>query len=212
MRVTKYEHSCLDIELGDRRLLIDPGIVSSSIPNYENIEAVIITHVHADHFDPIKVQAIYAQNPSVVIYTVQDVSNELQETIPHHVVSGGMKVKAGSFQLEFFGGQHAVIHNSVPIIDNVGVMINNSLYYPGDSLTVPNTPINTLALPISAPWLKISEAMDFLTTLKPEQVFPVHDALLSDFGMQVNSTWLKIATDAIDTKYIVLSSGESITI
>lgn len=62
-------------------------------------------------------------------------------------------------------------------------MINKHLYYPGDSFAIPEQQqIDTLALPVSAPWMKMSEAMDFCKTINAKLVFPTHDAILSDAG------------------------------
>lgn len=211
MKITKYEHSCLDIEQDGKRLLIDPGVVTTSIPDYNDIAAVLVTHMHADHLDKEKLLAIHAQNPDSPIYTVQAVADELKDSLPLIIVTAEQVITAGPFQLEFTGGQHAVIHASVPITDNVGVTVNGKLYYPGDSFSVPNIPVDILAIPISAPWLKVAEAMDFITALKPRIAFPVHDALLSDFGRSVSGNWLQRACDSINAEYIVLQPGQSLS-
>lgn len=212
MKITKYEHSCLDIEQDGKRFLIDPGTVTHSVPNYDNVIAVLVTHVHMDHLDAEKLSAIHAQNPATPIYTVQAVADELKDKVPVTVVTGGQKASAGPFELEFVGGQHALIHKIVPVTDNVGVIVNGKLYYPGDSLSLPETNVDIVAVPITAPWLKISEAMDFITSLKPKQVFPVHDALLSEFGLRVNESWLKMSVDKIGSSYTYLKTGESLTV
>lgn len=212
MKITKYEHSCLDIEQDGKRFLVDPGTVTSSVPNYDNVVAVLVTHVHADHLDSEKLLAFHAKNPDAPIYTVQAVADELKGRVPTTVVTGGQTIRIGPFQLEFCGGKHALIHNSVPLTDNVGVTVNGKFYYSGDSLSVPHTPVDVLAVPITAPWLKISEAMDFVTALKPKRVFPVHDALLSDFGISVNTTWLKSACESIAAEYIYMKTGDSLDV
>jgi probable F420-dependent oxidoreductase len=76
-------------------------------------------------------------------------------------------VTVGDFTLRFFGGTHAVIHSSIPTIENVGVLVNEELYYPGDSYAVPEgIEVDTLAAPLGAPWLKIGEAMDYVLAVK----------------------------------------------
>ena len=211
MKITKYEQSCLDITLDGKRLLIDPGIVTTTVPNYQNIDAVLVTHMHPDHFDLDKLLAIRAENPDCHIYTVQAVAGLVGTQLELTIINRGDIASVGPFNLEFFGGQHAVIHSSTPTTDNVGVTINGQFYYSGDSLSVPSLPIDILAVPITAPWLKISEAMDFITAMKPKRVFPVHDALLSDFGFEVNGKYLKNATEAIDAEFITLKPGESLS-
>ncbi len=100
------------------------------------------------------------------------------------------KLAIGPFNLEFFGGQHALIHKSIPRAANLGVMINDLLYFPGDSFTNPEKPVDTLAIPVSAPWMKMSEAMDYLTEIKPRFAFPTHDAILSDVGKSLSDRLL----------------------
>jgi hypothetical protein len=89
----------------------------------------------------------------------------------------------------------------VPVIDNVGVMINETLYYPGDSFVLPGQPVQILALPIGAPWLKISESIDFLVAIKPKMVFPTHDAVLSAIGKSISDARLSATAREIGAEY-----------
>lgn len=183
MKITKYEHACLVVEEQGKKLIVDPGIFTKSLPvNLSEVVAVVITHVHPDHCDQNLVQNILAHNPSAVFYGTDEVAQELKTIIDVKVVSGGDGVDIAPFQIKFFGGQHAIIHSSFPINQNVGVMINNTLYYPGDSFTNPAQAVKILALPVSAPWLKIAEAMDYLVAVNPEITFPTHNAILSEHG------------------------------
>lgn len=185
MRLTKYEHACFTLEKDGKLLIIDPGVVTTDLGSPENVIAIVISHEHPDHFDPAALSALIARNPDAIIYAHKDITKQFVDTLPHQAVTAGELVEAGPFQLEFFGGEHAVIHPSLPIVVNLGLMIDNSVYYPGDSFTIPDKPVKILALPVTAPWLKISEAMDYLTALKPSLAFPTHDGVASDFGKQL---------------------------
>ena len=110
--------------------------------------------------------------------------NVVGVVITHKTVEPGDKLTVGMFSLEFFGGEHAEIHRSVPVIPNVGVLINDLIYYGGDSFILPKRPIDVLAVPAGAPWLKIGEAMDYMSAVKPRLAFPTHDAVLSDVGKE----------------------------
>lgn len=181
MKITKYEHACFVVEQDGQRLVIDPGAYTADFEVPSGVVGVVITHEHADHMDKSHLQAITAANPDAIIFAHQDITAQLGEFKTQAVVAGE-GVKAGNFELEFYGGQHATIYAEIPVVANLGVMINGRLYYPGDSFTQPERDIEILALPVSAPWMKLSEAIDFARAVKPHLIFPSHDAVLSEVG------------------------------
>ena len=182
MRLTKYEHACFTLEKDGKLLIVDPGVVTTDLGAPENVVAIVVTHEHADHFDPNALGALVAHNPETRIFAHESITSQLGEALPNTAVVAGEGIEVGPFRLEFYGGDHAVIHPDLPLIANLGVMINNTVYYPGDSFTLPERPVDTLALPVGAPWLKISEVFDFLMAVKPRFAFPTHDGVLSEFG------------------------------
>ncbi|MDB5177640.1 MAG: hypothetical protein JWO61_23, partial [Candidatus Saccharibacteria bacterium] len=135
------------------------------------------------------------------IYAHEDITKQFGDTLPNQAVSAGESITAEPFTLEFFGGEHAVIHPSMPVIANLGVLINDSVYYPGDSFTNPSKPVKVLALPVTAPWLKISEVMDYLVDVKPGLAFPTHDAVASDFGKQLPDRMLPSFAESYGGSY-----------
>lgn len=211
MTLTKYEHACLVLEETSVKLVIDPGRFSPSLPNLDNVIAIVITHVHTDHIDEPKVKQIITDNPDVKIFSTKEVADTFHN-LDIVVVEPGSMHQIGPFTLAFFGGEHAIIHPSFPVTQNVGVLINSTLYYPGDSFALPGRPIKTLAAPAAAPWLKVSEAMDFLSEVKPELAFPTHDAILSDEGKQVFDSMLEPFAKTAGTTYQRLRIGQSITL
>ena len=116
------------------------------------------------------------------------------------------------FTLQFFGGRHNVIHASIPVVDNLGVLVNDELFHPGDSYTVPDVPVETLAAPVGAPWLKIGEAMDYVLAVGAGRVFPIHEMTLSVAGFGLHSPRLERATTERGGEYFVLAPGESIAL
>ncbi|HEU4715487.1 MAG TPA: MBL fold metallo-hydrolase [Candidatus Saccharimonadales bacterium] len=181
MKLTKYDHACFTVEKDHQMLVVDPGNFSTDYLPSNNVVGIVITHEHADHYDPEQIAAIVDKNPEAVIIGHEDVISKV-EVFKTQAVDAGDKLTIGLFELEFFGGTHAVIHRTMPVVANLGVMINDLLYYPGDSFTLPGRAIDTLAIPAGAPWLKIGDAMDFLELVKPRFAFPTHDAVLSDVG------------------------------
>lgn len=182
MKLTKYEHACFTVEEDSKLLVVDPGSFTTDLGALENVVAIVITHEHADHFDPSALDAIISRSPDAVVYAHESVTSQLSDAFMATSVATGDIIDAAPFTLEFFGGDHAIIHPSYTPIANLGVMINETIYYPGDSFTLPNKPVDVLALPATAPWLKISEAMDFLAEIKPRFTFPTHDAIANNQG------------------------------
>lgn len=212
MKLTKYGHACLVLEEQGKKLIIDPGEFTPDFGDVSNVVAIVVTHVHADHLSAKNLKRILAENSEAAVFTTQEVTSEWGD-LRAQIAKAGMVQETGPFKLEFFGGQHAEIHAMKPVAQNVGVLINDTLYYPGDSLTVPERPVNILAIPASAPWLKMSEALDFLQTVRPESFFfRTHDDLLSDNGKLVYDTWFKMAAEAFGMAYKPLEPGQSVEI
>ncbi len=210
MRITKFEHSTLLLTLGDANLVIDPGSFLSS-PDFSDLAAIVITHEHADHWTPEQLRRILDKNPDAQIIGPQGVA-DAAGTFAVKVVKAGDLVQAGPFSLEFFGGEHAVIHESLPDIDNVGVLVNDELYYAGDSYTVPGVEVGTLAAPVGAPWLKIGEAMDYVLAVRPKRTFYVHDMTLSVAGKTMGAARLAWATEQNGGVFTELQPGETLDV
>jgi L-ascorbate metabolism protein UlaG (beta-lactamase superfamily) len=210
VRITKYEHATLQVGVGDDTLVIDPGSFLSH-PDFTDVVAVVITHEHADHWTTEQVRRILDKNPGARVIGPQGVADAATE-LPVEVVAAGDVVEAGPFTLEFFGGRHAVIHESIPVIDNVGVLVNDELYYAGDSYTLPEVEVGTLAAPVGAPWLKIGEAMDYVLAVKPKRAFYVHDMTLSVAGKQMGAARLAWATEQGGGSFTELQPGETLDV
>ncbi len=183
MKLTKYEHACFTVEKDGHVLVVDPGNLSSDFISPSGVVGVVITHQHGDHFDLELLSQIIDKNPDALVVGPAEVIDKV-ETPRSKTVEVGEVLKLGSFKLEFFGGIHALMHESMPRAQNLGIMIDDLIYYPGDALDQPNKPVDVLAFPIGAPWLKLGEAMDFLTAVKPRLAFPTHDGdmIVSDTG------------------------------
>lgn len=200
MKITKYEHACFTVEKDGQVLVVDPGEFATDFIAPSGVAAIVFTHEHFDHFDPERLADIINENPEALIVAPEAVTAKI-EAFSTRAVAAGDTVTVGPFTLEFHGGQHAVIHASYPPVANLGVFINDLLYYPGDALTLTHKPVDTLALPAAAPWLKIGEAIDFLTAIRPRLAFPTHDAILSDVGKELVDRILDTTARGIGTEY-----------
>jgi L-ascorbate metabolism protein UlaG (beta-lactamase superfamily) len=185
VHVTKFSHSCLRIE-GDAVLVVDPGAFSERSA-LTGADAVLITHEHIDHLDPDALADALAQRPEIRLYAHADVLPKL--TAFADVVTAvepGQQFEAAGLTVRAYGGVHALIHPDIPRVANLGYLISDggtNLYHPGDSFIVPDDAVvETLFVPLNAPWAKGAESIDFVRAVKPERAFALHDALLNETG------------------------------
>jgi L-ascorbate metabolism protein UlaG (beta-lactamase superfamily) len=211
MKITKYEHAALVIEEAGKLLVVDPGIVSK-LPKLDNVQVVFITHIHGDHLVVGNIEKILRSNPDLAIVGSQEVLDELKDLGAKKIaVNAGDKLNLSIFEILVGGDNHAVIYQTSPCL-NRSLVVNGKFYYSGDSFDLPTVgaeSIELVAVPASAPWMKISEAMEFIKKLKVKRVFPTHNALLSEFGEKAEYNWLKKAADEAGTELLVLKPGES---
>ena len=186
MRLTKKGHSCIRLEKDGRTLVIDPGGYSEA-DAAAGAAAVLITHEHPDHFDERAVRAALDADPAVEVWTLASVADRLGSAYPGriHVVGEGDAFSVAGFDVQVHGQLHAVIHPDIPRITNAGYLVEGTVFHPGDALTVPAHPVETLLLPLNAPWSKASEVVDYVREVKPQRVIDVHDGLLTDTGVDL---------------------------
>ena len=165
MRLTKFAHSCVRLDDDDRSLVVDPGIFldASEIADvYRGADAVLITHEHPDHINVEALRAAVTADPQLRIWAPSSVADQFGDLGDRvRAVREGESFEAAGFAVQTFGGQHAIIHPTIPVIANVGYLIEGRVYHPGDSLIVPTVPVETLLVPIHAPWSKVAEVVDF---------------------------------------------------
>lgn len=211
MKITKHQHALLELESNSGTLIIDPGMYQEELPDFTNVVAICLTHVHDDHSFLPHIEKILATNPEAHIFGPTDVAKKLGSldvTIAFH----GDHYVIGDFEIDFYGYLHQEIHRSIPLVENLGLVVNRTLYYPGDSYTIPEEKVEVLACPSSAPWLKIADVMDFLAAVKPKTTFPTHNALLSEHGNQLQNARIKEVTESMGGKFVYLEPGQSLEI
>lgn len=212
MKITKYEHACFTVEMNGKTLIVDPGSFTQALKIPTGVVAIVITHGHEDHFNPDILAAIYDKNPDSILVTLPEIADMMPDHASRKVTAGDI-VTIEPFTLEFFGGKHAEIHDAyVQTGNNLGVMINDTVYYPGDSFTEPNRRVTLLAIPTSGPWLKVGEVIDFLRAVKPTKFFPVHDFHNSEAGKELVNRLTGSHAEAINSKLTALAVGESLDV
>lgn len=183
MQLTKYTHACVRLDDGDRSLAIDPGSFSEVEEALDGVHDVLITHEHADHVDAAALGRVVARDSSLRIWAPAAVAAALAGLGDHvSPVGPGESFTAAGFAVTTHGGQHALIHTSIPVVANVGFCVDGRLFHPGDSLEVPVLDVETLLVPVHAPWSDVGRVIDFLVGVRPRRAYNVHDGLLNDRG------------------------------
>jgi L-ascorbate metabolism protein UlaG (beta-lactamase superfamily) len=179
LTLSKFGHSCLLIEIGDARLLLDPGVFSSGFETLTDLTGVLITHQHFDHLDVERLDALLEANPQAEVIADRASTAQLAEKgIIAKAVSGGQALTIGGVPIAVYGGEHAEIAPGVPVPPNVGYAVDGRFAYAGDAYLLPPEPVEVLAIPTAAPWLRAADTIGFLQRAKPEAVVPVHEKLL----------------------------------
>ena len=179
MEVTHYGHSCVLLDTGAARLLIDPGTFSQGFEGLTGLDAVLVTHQHPDHLDRERLPALLRANPDARLIVDPGTDGQLSD-VDHETVSSGDAVDVAGARVEVLGGRHAVIHPDIPVIPNNVYRVDGTHMHPGDSITVvPDEPLDVLFLPATAPWEKLSETVDYLRAVAPRVAVPIHQGMLA---------------------------------
>ncbi|GHF59867.1 MBL fold metallo-hydrolase [Streptomyces thermodiastaticus] len=190
MKLTKMSHACVRLEKEGRTLVIDPGGLSEEDAAV-GADAILITHEHFDHFHEGRLRAALEAEPAAEIWTLRSVAEQISAAFPGrvHTVGHGDTFTAAGFDVQVHGELHAVIHPDIPRITNVGYLVDGGrLFHPGDAFTVPDQPVETLMLPVMAPWSKVAEVIDYVREVRPQRAYDVHDALLTDLARPIYDT------------------------
>jgi len=183
VRITKLGHACVRIEDG-QALVIDPGLFADP-EVVASADALLITHEHADHWTPEMVTAGDAP-----IYTIAAVADRIREQAPEAaervtVVAPGESFTAAGMPVTAVNEKHAIIHPELPHLDNSGYLVEaggQRLFHPGDALDGPGEEVDLLFLPVSAPWARSRDLIEFARRVKAPRNVAIHDKVYSDFG------------------------------
>lgn len=218
MKLTKFTHACVRLEKDGHVLVIDPGTFSETEEALAGAQAVLVTHQHTDHIDVPAVVMALQDNPELQVHAPAVVAEELKAKAGDdggrvHAVEPGSVFEAAGFAIRTFGGQHALIHPQIPVVANIGYLVDGNVFHPGDSFVVPDgISVQTLLVPIHAPWSKVGEVVDFVVSVRAPKAFPVHDGLLNELGRGIVEGHVTRIGAKYGTQYARLSTRESVEV
>jgi L-ascorbate metabolism protein UlaG (beta-lactamase superfamily) len=189
MQITHFGHACVLVESADVRVLIDPGGFSSGFEEVRDLDAIVVTHQHPDHLDRGRLPDLVRANPDVRLFADPEslpILGELGLTAEEHHQAG---VDVGGLTVTPVGETHALIHEDIPRISNVGVTLSAegepTFFHPGDALDADPGHVDVLAFPLNAPWQASRDMTHFLRRLGVARAFPIHDGLLGQQGREL---------------------------
>jgi L-ascorbate metabolism protein UlaG (beta-lactamase superfamily) len=210
MRLTKLGHACIRLEKDGTTLVVDPGGLTGP-GALDGADAVLITHEHFDHFDEGALRAALDSSPGLRVWTNGATAAKLDGLGGRVTVVGhGDAFDVDGIGVEVYGEWHAVIHPDIPRVGNVGFLIDGSVFHPGDAFTMPERPVDSLMVPVSGPWQKPAEVIDYVRAVKPTRAFSVHDEILSEIGKTVVNGLLGDNGPGTGTAYDRLSPGDTV--
>ncbi|MET3961372.1 L-ascorbate metabolism protein UlaG (beta-lactamase superfamily) [Marmoricola sp. OAE513] len=211
MRIFKHGHACVRLESDGQVVVVDPGMFTAA-DALDGATAILITHEHPDHWTPELLGASDAP-----IFTIEAVAAQIWETAPAvaervTVVAPGEQFDAG-VPVTAVGEKHAIIHPELPHFDNSGYLIEiegASVFHPGDALTTLPAAPDLLLLPVSAPWLKVSECIDYARAVGAPRSLAIHDAIYSEAGLNIVGGQLERLLAPTDQTYVRLTAGQEL--
>jgi L-ascorbate metabolism protein UlaG (beta-lactamase superfamily) len=186
MRITKFGHSCIRLEHDGKVVVVDPGMFTDP-EAVDGADAVLITHEHPDHYLPD-----HLARTDAPVLTIDAVAARIRDDAPAvaervTVVSPGERFDPG-IPAVAVGELHAVIHPDLPRFHNSGYLLtlgDTTVFHPGDALTVPEQHVDVLCVPVSAPWMRAAEAVDFARTVAAPHNLAIHDRVYSEAGLRI---------------------------
>ena len=216
MRITKFGHACVRVEHDGRTVVLDPGMFTD-VEALDGADAVLITHEHPDHYLPDHLRATDAP-----VFTIEAVAARIREDAPDvaervTVVSPGESFDPG-IPARAVGALHAVIHPEFPRFFNSGYVLtaadpagrSRKLYHPGDALTPPGEDVDVLCVPVSAPWMRASEAIEFAREVKAPRNLAIHDRVYSEAGLKIVDGHMNAFLPKAGQEYVRLPDGQDL--
>ena len=126
--------------------------------------------------------ALLGANPGARLVVDPDSVTAVAGLPADHVVARpGDRLRFGGTTVDVVGGLHAAVYGEVPGCTNSAYVVDAGAFvHPGDSFFVPPFAVDVLAVAVDGPWLKLSEAVDYIHAVMPRVAVPIHEGETTD--------------------------------
>ncbi|MEI7674682.1 MAG: MBL fold metallo-hydrolase [bacterium] len=207
MKITKYPQSCIVIENGAERLIIDPGSFVSQKFTAESllpVDAILISHEHQDHADPGLIQNLLKNKKVPVI--ANDSTQIVLGDVVSRVVKDNETLEIGSFKITCRELPHVDMIDGTKGPKNTGYIINDIFFHPGDGIKIDNLTIDSAAVPIAGPDISPKDIFGFIKDIGASTVIPIH----YDYFPANPKFYEEIfKSQGLVAKFVILDNGQS---
>lgn len=183
MRITHHGHSCVVIDEASPssgRLIIDPGAYSEDLTTLERVDAALFTHGHLDHVDEARLDELRRNSGALSLYGPDAAKDFLSadDGKKLNVVSGKphRELAIAGIEIGVYTYAHATVYPGLLETDNNCYLIGGRIWHPGDSFVLPPSQVDLVLVPAAAPWLKLSDAINYLRAVAAPMAMPIHQA------------------------------------
>lgn len=172
MKITRYFQSCLLIEDGEARILVDPSAQEKKrLGDFGKLDAVFYTHEHGDHFDAGMAQDFVEQGIAPV-YANQSTAKRIKASKTQ--VKDGQEFDINGVKVKAIELPHCLLVDGSTSVQNTGYLFSGKLFHPGDGKELKGLEVETLAVPVNGPDISLKDAYDFTMQVKAKQAILIH--------------------------------------
>ncbi|WP_243344550.1 MBL fold metallo-hydrolase [Anaerococcus sp. AGMB09787] len=208
MKLIRHVHACVEFVKDGKHIFIDPG--EFGLPdNLQEASAILITHDHFDHVSISDVKKCYENNKNLKIYGTKSFANKVD--FPVISPQSGDIFDLDGFKIQAIKNYQDIANLNDPPIENIGYIIDDKVLHPGDCLPKIKN-IDTILLPLAAPWAKTIDIQKYLREYRPKVVLPIHDLILNELGVNFKLKNMEELSKEVEASFYPLKVGDSIDI